>query len=239
MKILLVEDEVHLAEALTQILRNNGFEVDWAADGKNGLRRALLDQYDLVLLDIMLPQISGLKVLQRIRQSDQTTPIFLLTAKGEVSDKVLGFEYGADDYVSKPFNTDELLARIRSKLRKSQELIDGGTIKYGDLVLDKSSLVLSSPKESTKLSKKESILVDYLFKNNSIVVPFEKIKEKIAIDQKEQSEENMQGYMAILSNKLIDLASSVEILTIPGLGYKLVCSEDYDLWHEKPRRKIM
>lgn len=135
MKILIVEDEIHLSEALTQILKQHNFQADTAHDGASGLEYALSGIYDLILLDIMLPEMDGITVLKTLRSKGIATPVILLTAKGEVSDKVAGLDHGADDYVAKPFATDELLARIRAVLRRKGDFQIDDTIKFGDIEL--------------------------------------------------------------------------------------------------------
>ncbi|MGO4369890.1 response regulator transcription factor, partial [Paenibacillus sp. MCAF20] len=123
MRLLIVEDEVHLAEALSQILKKNNYSVDVVHDGESGLDNALSGIYDLLLLDIMLPEMDGITILKTIREKGLATPVILLTAKGETSDKIAGLDYGADDYVAKPFSTEELLARIRAALRRKGEVV--------------------------------------------------------------------------------------------------------------------
>ena len=123
MRILIVEDEIPLAEALTQILRKNNYTVDTANDGESGLDNALSDIYDLIVLDIMLPKIDGLSILKEIRKEGLSTQVILLTARGEISDKVKGLDCGADDYLAKPFASEELLARIRAVSREREEFL--------------------------------------------------------------------------------------------------------------------
>ena len=133
MRILIVEDEIHLAEALTQILKKHNYSVDTVHDGQSGLDNALSGIYDLVLLDIMLPEMDGITVLRKLRGQGVATPVILLTAKGETSDKIAGLDHGADDYVAKPFSTEELLARIRAALRRKGEVLpENGKLRISD-----------------------------------------------------------------------------------------------------------
>ena len=143
MRILIVEDELHLAEALTQILRKNNYTVDAANDGESGLDNALAGIYDLIILDIMLPKMDGISVLKNIREEGLDTPVILLTAKGEISDKVAGLDSGADDYLAKPFATEELLARIRALSRRKGEIVADNALTYGDIELNTATLKLS------------------------------------------------------------------------------------------------
>ncbi|MFT5874281.1 MAG: two-component system response regulator ArlR [Clostridium sp.] len=162
MRILIVEDEIHLAEALTQILKKNNYTVDAAYDGEVGLDNALSDIYDVILLDIMLPKVDGITILKEIRKKGISTPVILLTAKGEISDKIIGLDSGADDYLAKPFSTQELLARIRAISRRKGELLSDDTLRFGDIGLNTNTLKLSSGSREVKITLKESDLLDLL-----------------------------------------------------------------------------
>lgn len=151
MRILIVEDEVHLAEALTQILKKNHYSVDAVHDGQAGLDNALSGIYDLLLLDIMLPEMDGIALLRTIRAEGIATPVIMLTAKGEISDTIAGLDCGADDYVAKPFSTGELLARIRAVLRRKGEVVPEDGLKFGDIELNTSMLKLSCRGKELKL----------------------------------------------------------------------------------------
>ena len=141
MRILVVEDEIHLAEALAQILKKNNYTVDVSNDGEDGLDNALSGIYDVIVLDIMLPKMNGLDVLENIRSEGFDTPVILLTAKNEISDKVRGLDSGADDYLAKPFNTEELLARIRALGRRRGEIVaNTNTISFADITLNTQTL---------------------------------------------------------------------------------------------------
>ena len=136
MRILLVEDERHIAEALMSILKKNKYTIDHVSNGEDGLNDALSGVYDLVILDIMLPKLSGLEILKKFRKENKVTPVIMLTALSEISDKIAGLDYGADDYIAKPFNTDELLARIRAALRRKSETIsENYMLSFGDITL--------------------------------------------------------------------------------------------------------
>lgn len=230
MKLLLVEDEVHLCEALCQILKSNGYEVDFANDGKSGLQKALLEQYDMLLLDIMLPQMDGLEVLRRVREFNKETPVILLTARGEVSDKIQGLDYGADDYIQKPFNSDELLARIRAHIRRVNPDGEPSDMRYGDVLLLKAEAQLKTEQVSVSLSNKEVELFEYFIRNSTIVVPFKKVAQKLAIDNEDEEINRTSDYIDILKNKLKHVRSNATILTIQGVGYKLITPGEKALW---------
>ena len=155
MKILLVEDTEQLNKALTTVLKRNSYIVDSAFDGEEALMFINQFQYDLIILDIMLPKINGLEVLKQIRSSKNQTPVLLLTAKSTTEDKVAGLDLGADDYLSKPFIIDELLARIRALLRRTPQMSEETTVSFGDLKLDLQNAVLSNNEEKVTLMNKE------------------------------------------------------------------------------------
>lgn len=232
MKLLLVEDEAHLCEALCQILKNNGYEVDFANDGKSGLNKALLEQYDMLLLDIMLPQLDGLELLRRVREAKIDTPTILLTARGEVSDKIQGLDYGADDYIQKPFNSDELLARIRAHIRRVNPSSEPTYMEYGDVKLIKSEAKLVGEQASVALSYKEVELFEYFIQHSTIVIPFNKVAKKLSIEREEEQVSRTGEYVEILKNKLHHVKSNATILTIQGVGYKLITPTEKGLWRK-------
>ncbi|SKA91620.1 DNA-binding response regulator, OmpR family, contains REC and winged-helix (wHTH) domain [Caloramator quimbayensis] len=222
MKILLVEDEIHLSEALTQILKKNKYIVDAAYDGISGLDNALSGIYDLIILDIMLPEIDGISVLKNIRKEGISTPVILLTAKGEISDKVTGLDSGADDYIAKPFATEELLARIRAALRRKGEVLtDNNNLKFGDIELNVSSLKLCKGDKHIKLILKECQLLELLILRNTSVTPKELVIEKLWGFDSEAEHNNVEVYISFLRKKLASLDSKVSITTVRGVGYIL------------------
>jgi DNA-binding response OmpR family regulator len=226
MRILLVEDEKNLAEALCVLLKKSNFSVDHVRDGESGLDYALSGVYDVILLDIMLPKMNGIQVLKSLRQTDKTTAVIMLTARGEIEDKISGLNHGADDYLPKPFNTDELLARIHAvSRRKNKEIVERTEITFDDITLDMQSLVLSSPTAQVQLTLKEAQLLEYLIQNNTFVLSKDKIIEKIWGYDSDADDNNVEVYISFLRKKLKHLKSQAGILTIRGLGYKL-CSEN-------------
>lgn len=225
MRILIVEDELHLAEALTHILRKNNYTVDAVSDGASGLDYALSGIYDLILLDIMLPEMDGITVLKSIRKENISTPVILLTAKGEVSDKVKGLDSGADDYLAKPFATEELLARIRSASRRKGEVPVDNTLKFGDIELNMANLKLSRSGKEIKLILKESELMELLLQRKSAITSKEMVIEKLWGFDTDAEHNNVEVYISFLRKKLAYLDSSVVINTIRGVGYVLEVKE--------------
>lgn len=221
MRILIVEDEVHLAEALTQILRKNNYTVDTAYDGESGLDNALSDIYDLIVLDIMLPKMDGISVLRNIREEGLSTPVILLTAKGEISDKVAGLDSGADDYLAKPFATEELLARIRALSRRRGEVIVDNSLKFGDIELNPSTLKLSRGSKEVKLILKESELLELLISRKNAATSKELIIEKLWGFDSDVEYNHVEVYISFLRKKLSFLNSDVKINTVRGVGYIL------------------
>jgi DNA-binding response OmpR family regulator len=225
-RILLIEDEKNLAEALCALLKRSNFTVDHASDGESGLDNALSGVYDVILLDIMLPKMNGIQVLKRLREEDKTTAVIMLTARGEIADKISGLNHGADDYLPKPFNADELVARINAvSRRKNKEIVERTEIVFGDIVLDMQSLKLSSPTAQIQLTLKEAQLLEYLIQNNTMVLSKEKIIDKIWGYDSDAADNNVEVYISFLRKKLKHLKSQANILTIRGLGYKL-CFQD-------------
>lgn len=224
MRILIVEDEVNLAEALVQILRKNNYSVDAVHDGKEGLDFALSGIYDLLLLDIMLPGMDGISLLKELRSGGVATPVIMLTAKGETDDKIAGLDYGADDYVAKPFSTGELLARIRAALRRKGEVVPEDSMKFGDIELNTSTLKLSCQGKELKLNLKESELLELLLTRKQAVTSKEQIIEKLWGFDSEAEHNNVEVYISFLRKKLTFLNASVRISTIRGVGYVMEAS---------------
>ncbi|MFD1992127.1 response regulator transcription factor [Paenibacillus nicotianae] len=221
MRILIVEDELHLAEALTQILKKNHYSVDAVHDGRTGLDYAQTGIYDLLLLDIMMPEMDGISVLKTLRQQGIATPVILLTAKGEITDKVIGLDYGADDYIAKPFSSEELLARIRAALRRKGEVLPEDGLKFGDIQLNTANLKLSVNGKEMKLNLKENELLELLITRKQGVTSKEQIIEKLWGFDSDVEYNNVEVYISFLRKKLNFLHSQVKINTIRGVGYVL------------------
>ncbi|MBO7657288.1 response regulator transcription factor [Candidatus Saccharibacteria bacterium] len=217
MRILYVEDEKFLAEAVIHVLKNNKIMVDWAADGDEGLKLALKPGYDAIVLDIMLPGLSGLEILEIIRKRDIKTPVIMLSALNEVEDKIKGLETGADDYLAKPFKTAELIARINAITRRPP-MAKVEKLKFGDLVFDVCNRTLNGE----PLTDKESEILMMLMKNPGLTMTKEQILAHVWGADSEHDENYAEVYMSYLRKKLKKLGSKVNIKTIRGLGYKLV-----------------
>ncbi|WP_341346209.1 response regulator transcription factor [Paenibacillus sp. FSL K6-1217] len=221
MRILIVEDEIHLAEALTQILKKHHYSVDAVHDGRSGLDYAQSGIYDLLLLDIMMPELDGISVLKELRKDGFSTPVIMLTAKGEITDMVTGLDHGADDYIAKPFASEELLARIRAALRRKGEVIPDDALKFGDLELNTANPKLTVKGKEMKLNLKETELLELLILRKQAVTSKEQIIEKLWGFDSEAEHNNVEVYISFLRKKLAFLNSEVRISTIRGVGYVL------------------
>ncbi|WNS42378.1 response regulator transcription factor [Paenibacillus sp. MMS20-IR301] len=224
MRILIVEDEQHLAEALTQILKKHNYSVDAVHDGRSGLDFAQSGIYDLLLLDIMMPEMDGITVLKTLRKEGISTPVIMLTAKGEITDMVTGLDYGADDYIAKPFASEELLARIRAALRRKGEVIPDDALKFGDIELNTANPKLTVKGKEMKLNLKETELLELLILRKQAVTSKEQIIEKLWGFDSEAEHNNVEVYISFLRKKLTFLNSGVRISTIRGVGYVLEVS---------------
>lgn len=221
MRILVVEDERHLAEALSHILRKNKYTVDISNDGESGLDNALSDIYDVIVLDIMLPKLDGISILKSIRKEGLETPVILLTAKGDISDKVLGLDCGADDYLAKPFNTDELLARIRALSRRRGNIVNNDSLEFGDISLNTEKLLLKSQTAEINLTLKECELMEYLMLHKDMVSSKEQMIEKLWGFDSEAESNHVEVYVSFLRKKLKFIKSKTAINAVRGVGYKL------------------
>ena len=203
MKLLLVEDEKRMAQALCQILRLEKYEVDHFADGLSGLSAVETNVYDAIILDVMLPGMNGFEIAKRARQNGIRTPILMLTAKSELDDKVEGLDSGADDYLTKPFQTKELLARIRALLRRGSNSLDG-TLTFGDITLDTATATLTctSSGQSVRLSEKEHKILEYLISNQGQILTREQLALKIWGFESEAEYNNVEVYMTFTRKKL-------------------------------------
>lgn len=222
MRLLLVEDEKRMAQALCQILRLEKYEVDHYANGIEGMEAVESDIYDIIILDVMLPGMDGFEIARRARQKGIKTPILMLTAKSELDDKVEGLDSGADDYLTKPFMTKELLARLRALTRRSFNSSDG-TLKFGDICLDTNTLHLSCPVsgQSVRLSEKEYRLLEYLMVNHGQILTREQLAVKIWGFDCEAEYNNVEVYLSFTRKKLAFVGAKTEIKAVRGVGYEL------------------
>ena len=222
MRILLIEDEKRMAQALCEILRLEKYDVDHYDNGADGLSAIESDIYDIVILDVMLPKMNGYDVAKNARRKGITTPILMLTAKAELDDKVTGLDSGADDYLTKPFMTKELLARIRALTRRKQNLTDG-VLAYGDITLDTNNLTLScvTDGQSVRLSEKEYKILEYLIVNSSQILTREQLAMKIWGFESDAEYNNVEVYISFTRRKLTFVGAKTEIKAVRGVGYEL------------------
>ena len=224
MRVLLVEDEKRMADALCEILRLEKYEVDHYANGLDGLSAIESRIYDIVILDVMLPGMNGYEIAKKVRGQGIATPILMLTAKAELDDKVTGLDSGADDYLTKPFMTKELLARLRAMGRRTLGTADG-VLSFGDITLDTSSFTLScvSNGQSVRLSEKEYRILEYLIANCGQILTREQLAVKIWGYESDAEYNNVEVYMSFTRKKLAFVEAKTEIKAVRGIGYQLRC----------------
>ena len=225
MRVLIIEDEVRLASTLQDLLDMNGYTADVCHDGESGLDNALSGIYDVVLLDVMLPKMDGFTVLRNLRSAGNAVPVLMLTARSELSDRVEGLDCGADYYLTKPFEPEELLACIRALTRRQPGLRSSDAVEFGDLKLDKSAFTLSCGDRSLRLSRKEFDMMELLMRNRDMVLTKETLLLKIWGYESDAEDNNVEVYVSFLRKKLDHLHSRVKIKTIRMVGYCLEFSE--------------
>ena len=221
MRVLVIEDETRLAATLQDLLELNGYTADVCHDGEAGLDNALTDIYDVILLDVMLPRLDGFTVLRRLREAGNATPVLMLTARSEVSDKVEGLDRGADYYLTKPFDPKELLACVRALTRRQPELRNTDLLEFGGVKLDKSSFTLSCGERSVRLSRKEFDICELLMLNRNLVLTKESLLVKIWGYESDAEDNNVEVYISFLRKKLAHIHAKVRIRTIRMVGYCL------------------
>lgn len=220
MRLLLAEDEQALSKALTTILQRNNYSVDVAYDGQEALEYLEADNYDGIILDIMMPKIDGITVLREIRKKGILIPVLLLTAKSEVDDKVLGLDAGANDYLTKPFNSRELLARIRAMTR-TQTVQATSKLQIGNVTLDRATYELSTPTGSYRLANKEFQMMEMLMMNPKNLISSERFMEKIWGYDSEAEINVVWVYISYLRKKLAALHANIQIKAMRNAGYTL------------------
>ena len=223
MKILIVEDEKKLADALVLLLEKNGFSADAVYNGEDGLDYALSGIYDIILLDILLPKISGENILKKIRSLDVHTPIIMLTALDDACVKTLS--EGADDYIQKPYDSEELIARIKAVLRRNIIINQVENLKFSDIELSTSERKLLCRQKEITLTKKESSFLEYLIINHGLVISKEQIIQKLWGFDSDADSNHVEVYVFFLRKKLKFLKSKVTIHTVRGVGYCLLEEE--------------
>jgi len=219
MRILIIEDEKHIARSIAEVLKKDSYVVDLAHDGEYGLDCALTQIYDVIVLDIMLPKKDGLCVLKEIRAANISTPVILLTAKGAMEDRVKGLDFGADDYLAKPFYTEELSARIRAMTRRKPELRHGGIFAFEDIEL--AALVLRSGGCEIELLPKETQILELLIENGGLVISKETMIEKVWGFDAETEYNQVEKHISNLRKKLSHIKAKANIRTVRGMGYML------------------
>lgn len=219
MKILVVEDEKMISDAVCKILEDAGFYTDAVYDGEDALYYIKEAKYDLIILDIMLPLIDGTEILKRTRTRGNSTPILMLTAKNTIPDKVLGLNSGADDYMTKPFDADELLARVGALTRRTGNVIIG-KLDFGDLSLDLNTAILSCGESSIQLTKKEYSVLKMLLANSGMTLTKENLIVNIWGEDSDTTENNVEAYISFIRKKIRYLGSNVRIKNIQGIGYR-------------------
>lgn len=220
MRILLAEDEKPLSKALTAILERNGYSVDAVYDGEEALEYLEMDNYDGVVLDIMMPKIDGITVLRTIRRRANFIPVLLLTAKSEVDDKVEGLDAGANDYLAKPFHAKELLARIRAMTRTQTTQADS-TLHFGNVTLDRATFELSTAAGSFRLANKEFQMLEVMMSNPNHVISSERFLEKIWGYDSDTEINIVWVYISYLRKKLTALHADIQIKATRNVGYSL------------------
>ncbi len=222
MRILLAEDEKRMAAALVALLKQEKYDVDHVEDGASALTALESGVYDIAVLDVMMPEMNGFEAARKARSGGVKTPILMLTAKSQLEDKVTGLDSGADDYLTKPFQTKELLARLRALGRRSASFQDGN-LHFGDLTLDtsKATLTCEQTGQIVRLSEKELRILEYMFSNQGQIMTREQLAVKIWGFDNEAEYNNVEVYMSFTRKKLAFVGSNVEIKAVRGLGYEL------------------
>ena len=221
MKVLIIEDEYSLADAIAETLKNEKFNVDIETNGEDGENEALTENYDLILLDVMLPKKNGFDILKTLGQAKIKTPIIMLTAKSEIEDKLNGLEHGADDYITKPFAMRELMARIKAVLKRTNNIENTECLQYGDLVLDIKNAKLKSHNNEIQISGKELELIEQLLINKNQISSRESLAQRIWGYESDTEYNNVEVYITFVRRKLKLIESKVYIKAIRGVGYKL------------------
>ena len=222
MRILVVEDEETIADVIATKLRAEKYEVDISYDGEDGLYNANSNIYDLIILDIMLPKMNGLEILKEIKENDINAKVILLTAKSELEDKLKGFHHGADDYVTKPFHIEELIARVNVQLRNNNHKVKD-ILEYSDLSLNirTSILTCNNTNESINIPYREFLLLEYFMNNKEQIISKEQIYDKVWGIDTDYESNNLEAYLSFLRKKIKIIGSKVNIKAVRNLGYKM------------------
>lgn len=220
MRLLLAEDEKDLSRALCAILKHNKYSVDAVYNGQDALDYGLDENYDGIILDIMMPKKNGLEVLRELRSQGISTPVLILTAKSEVEDRIIGLDTGADDYLTKPFNMGELLARVRALTRRKSEF-SPNVMSFGNITLNRENFELTCQDEAVRLGNKEFQMLEMLISNPGRLISTEQFMERIWGYDTDAEINVVWVYISYLRKKLASLGSNVEIKAVRGVGYTL------------------
>ncbi len=226
MKILIIEDEYSLADAIAETLRKENFTVEIVTDGEKGEDEAIANVYDLILLDVMLPNKNGFEILKELRREKIETPVIMLTAKSEIYDKLNGLENGADDYITKPFHMKELVARIKVILKRNSNIKDTNILEFNDLKLDLRTGKMCSHNNEISINGKELELLETLLMNKNQIMSREILANKIWGYDSDAEYNNVEVYISFLRRKLKILKSNVRIKSVRGVGYKMEVEND-------------
>lgn len=228
MRILIVEDEKNLADVTAAKLKKENFTADVCYDGDEGLCNAMTGIYDLIILDVMLPGKNGFEILREIRKEKIASKVIMLTARSMLEDKLNGLEHGANDYITKPFHMDELMARVNIQLRDPSEFKNSDRLEYGDLQLDtaKSKLRCEKTGDDVELVRKEFLLMEYFMSNPGQILSKEQIYNKVWGMDNEIESNNLEAYLSFVRKKLRAIGSAVNIRAARGLGYRMEVKDE-------------
>ena len=221
MRVLIVEDSVSLTDALSAVLKREKYTVEVAHDGEEGVAYAETGVYDAIIMDVMMPRMNGIEAVRELRRKKVGTPVIMLTALGEESDKVTGLDCGADDYLTKPFSIPELLARIRAVTRRKGEIIPEDGLTHNGVTLNLSTFTMSCGEKSVKLSKKEAEIMKYFFDQPSFVAQRDQLINKVWGFDSEFESNNLEVFISFLRKKLKFLSAPCTIAPVRGVGYRL------------------
>lgn len=227
MRILIVEDEFNLADVVASRLKKEKYVVDISSDGEEGLDNALTNIYDLIILDVMLPKMNGFEILEEIRRNEVKSKVIMLTARTLIEDKLSGLQNGANDYVTKPFHIEELVARVNVQLRNENNSKIKEYIEIGDLKLNikRVNLLCTTTNESIDIVGKEFLLLEHFIRNPEQIISKEKLYEKVWGFESDAESNNLEAYLSFIRKKIKIIGSTVQIRAIRGLGYKLEVNE--------------
>lgn len=221
MRLLLIEDDKELCDAIAVHVKKEGYELDICHDGNDALYYIGRHNHDIIILDRMLPGTDGLTVLEKARGKGVTAPVIIITAMNGINDRIDGLDTGADDYLVKPFAVEELLARIRALLRRPRAIENSKGLRYGDILFDSSSCIMTRENKSISLSKKEGSLLEFFLLNKEQVLTREQILDRVWGKDSFVEDGNIDNYIFLLRRRLKAANTGVAIKTVHGIGYRL------------------